>query len=220
MRHLLTLGLCALLALTLGCDSPEAPETPAPPPAPHQEPAPPPQAESGPTAVPALKGLTEDGAMQVSVEDRCPVCGMAIHEHPKFASAIELDSGESYYFCGTGCMMKSWLHPEIFLGHPKEALKRAFTLDYFDGSPLDALKAFWVAGSDVIGPMGPALVPLASEEDQATFMERHGGAKTFTLGELDDVLWETITGKKATMKPGGKKQHAASMPAAPEPAAQ
>jgi copper chaperone NosL len=159
-------------------------------------------------------GLEEDGRLRISVEDRCPVCGMAVHVHPKNAAAIELQSGESFYFCGAGCMMKAWLHPEIFLGHPKQALKRAVALDYFDGTPLDALLARWVAGSDVVGPMGPALVPLAGEEDQATFIQRHGGARTFTLGELDDALWEAITGKKAAMKPGGERPPAASVPAA------
>lgn len=154
-----------------------------------------------PKVKPAAKALDGEGRMQFSEGDRCPVCGMAVSKHKKFASAIELKDGKAYYFCGTGCMIKSWLHPEVFIASSKEQLKRAVTPEYFAGKYVDALAARWVAGSDVVGPMGPALVPLKDDADLATFKKRHGGKATFKLGELDDATWEAITGKKATMRP-------------------
>ena len=30
--------------------------------------------------------------------------------------AIELDDGRTFYCCGPGCMLRSWLHPEVYLG--------------------------------------------------------------------------------------------------------
>lgn len=142
--------------------------------------------------------IDEQGRMHVGDADRCPVCAMRVKEHPKFASGIELGDGTSYYFCGTGCMLRTWLHPEVFLGVPKDRLRRGIVRDYFQGEHLDASAVVWVAGSDVVGPMGPAIVPLADEASAETFRKRHGGKHTFKLSELDDATWEQMTGKKAS----------------------
>ena len=70
---------------------------------------------------PGRKPLDENNRMQISDQDRCPVCGMKVAEHAKFSSAIQLTDETTFYFCGTGCMMRSWLHPEIFLATEKES---------------------------------------------------------------------------------------------------
>lgn len=146
-------------------------------------------------AVPAEKPLGEDGRLQLSQGDRCPVCAMPVADHPKTAAAIQLSGGQTYYFCGTGCLIKSWLHPEVYLGVDRSRLSRAVVQDYFTGAPLDALKAKWVAGSDVVGPMGPMLVPLKDAAALATFKERHGGKTDFSLDGLTDAAFRAITGK-------------------------
>ena len=150
---------------------------------------------------PAKQGLSATGSMNLSPGDRCPVCAMAVIKHEKFSAAIELNDGSTYYFCGPGCMIKSWLHPEVFLGTSKQQLKRAVVREYFSGEEWDALAGEWVAGSDIIGPMGPMMVLLKTAEDVATFRKRHGGNATFKLGKLTDTQWEHMTGKSATHKP-------------------
>ncbi len=149
----------------------------------------------GPT--PALRGIDAEGTLQVSEGDRCPVCAMQVKNHPKFACGIELSHGRTFYFCGTGCMIRSWLHPEHFLGVEKSALRRCVVQDYFDGRHVDGLAVTWVAGSDVVGPMGPALVPVKDPSALEAFLKRHGGKTTFRLADLDDRKWEEITGRKA-----------------------
>jgi nitrous oxide reductase accessory protein NosL len=147
--------------------------------------------------VPGAAGLSDGGQMQLSDQDRCPVCAMRVTAHEKFASAIELDSGATYYFCGTGCLLRSWLHPEVFLGVERSRVKRAVVRDYFTGKQIDAAGAVWIAGSDVVGPMGPAIVPLADEQAAETFKRRHGGRHRFRLAELSDEQWKRMTGKQA-----------------------
>lgn len=153
---------------------------------------------------PGAQGLDSASSMQISETDRCPVCAMGVSKHRQFASAIELQDGTTFYFCGTGCMLKSWLHPEIFLSHERTDLKRAVTREYFGGKHIDASQAYWVAGSDVVGPMGPAIVPLASEADLGTFKKRHGGTTTFRLDELTDAKFKQLTGKDPS---AGHKAH-------------
>ncbi|NNG00060.1 MAG: hypothetical protein HKM93_11820 [Desulfobacteraceae bacterium] len=151
----------------------------------------------GRSPVPALVPLGPDGNMSTSPGDRCPVCAMVPSTSKKFVSAIQLEDGTTYYFCGTGCMIRSYLHPEIFLNTDKKTIKRAVTRDYFSGDFIDAETANWIAGSDVKGPMGPAIVPVQETENVAVFKKRHGGLHVFHLPDLDDALWEKMTGKKA-----------------------
>ena len=149
---------------------------------------------------PGLKPLDEAGAMQISSRDRCPVCAMQVSKHKKFACAVQLMNGNTFYFCGSGCMIRSWMHPEIFLGATEEELKRSVVQDYFTGEQVPGRSVYWVAGSDVIGPMGPALVPLKNEQDLDVFKKRHGAKAVFRLSEMTDEKWQQLTGKKAAPK--------------------
>ncbi len=97
-------------------------------------------------------------------------------------------------------MIRSWMHPDIFLGTTKTELKRSVVQDYFTGEQVSGGSVFWVAGSDVIGPMGPALVPLKKEEDLEVFKKRHGAKAVFRLSEMTDEKWQQLTGKKAIPK--------------------
>jgi copper chaperone NosL len=146
---------------------------------------------------PGMQPLDENRQMRISSGDRCPVCGMPVMNYEKFAGAVQLKDETTYYFCSAGCLIRAWLHPEIFIGAPRGALQTAVVREYFTGRTIDARRVFWVAGSDVIGPMGPALVPLRDKRSVQTFIHRHGGHDTFLLDELDDERWFAITGKKA-----------------------
>jgi nitrous oxide reductase accessory protein NosL len=150
---------------------------------------------SGPE--PGHKPLDENNRMQISDQDRCPVCGMKVAEHAKFSSAIRLMDETTFYFCGTGCMMRAWLHPEIFLATEKEKLQTPMVKDNYTGEEVDGRDVFWVAGSDVIGPMGPALVPVKGEKALEAFKRRHGGKTIFRMDEMNDDKWYAITGRKA-----------------------
>lgn len=151
---------------------------------------------SGPLA--ALKSLTDDGRLQISATDRCPVCGMFPAKQPKSAAALVLADGRTFYFCGNGCLLRTWRATPVYLKAPREAIQRMVVQDYFTGQPVDAIKAWWVAGSDVIGPMGPAIVALGSEQAAARFQARHGGKEIFQLAGMDDALWGRLfpSGKK------------------------
>lgn len=169
----------ALLLMTAGCGGAEETD----------------RAEDAGRATAAVQGLDAAGHMHPGADDRCPVCAMTTHDK-KMVSAIELAGDRTYYFCGTGCMMKSWLHPEVYLGAGDDPVQRVVTTEFFSGDHVDAATVVWVAGSDVVGPMGPMIVPLADEESALRFQERHGGKAVFRLPDLDDAMWETLTGKK------------------------
>jgi copper chaperone NosL len=148
-------------------------------------------AEGGPA--PALKSLAADGRMALSESDRCPVCAMFPARRPETAAAMTLKSGQTFYFCGNGCLLRTWLRSTVYLGKPQDQIDRIVVHDYFSGKPVDGRKATWVAGSDVVGPMGPAIIALGDAGQLETFKKRHGGKTVFTFEEIDDALWKQIS---------------------------
>ena len=143
-----------------------------------------------------VKPLDENGRMQISPEDRCPVCGMKVHRYPKFAAAIQLRNSAVFYFCSTGCMVRSWMHPEIYLATTPTELKQPVVKEYFTGRQVDGRSIIFVFGSDVIGPMGPALVPIMDENYLKVFKKRHGAKSQFLLNDMDDDKWLEMTGRQ------------------------
>ena len=174
------LAVCIIFCLVLGLSS-----------------SPPLMAGDGVAPPPAKKGLTPQGQLQLHGDDTCPVCAMRPAKWSKFAAAIELSEQRTYYFCSNGCMIRAWLHPHEFLNAAPEQRLRPVVQAFFSGRPMDARQVTWVAGSDVMGPMGPAIVALESPEMAEVFRERHGGKQQFTLDEMTDALWEKIKGRKA-----------------------
>ncbi len=144
---------------------------------------------------PGARPLDHANRLHLSAADRCPVCAMRPAKHPRFAAAVRLQGGRTFYFCSAGCMLKAWLRPDVFLGAGPGDLEQPVVQDYFSGRPVDARTVFWVSGSDVIGPMGPALVPLQKAAHVDAFRRRHGAERVFRLEDLDEDNWKTLTGK-------------------------
>jgi nitrous oxide reductase accessory protein NosL len=149
---------------------------------------------SGP--LPGTIPLDKSGQMHFSKQDRCPVCGMRIIKYARFACAIQLKDKDTFYFCGASCLLKTWLRPDLFLGKPARELFKPVIQEYFSGKQMDARNVIWISGSNVIGPMGPALVPLQDEKHLQAFKKRHGGKHVFKLEDLNEKTWQIITGNK------------------------
>lgn len=149
----------------------------------------------------ALAGDPATVEIEIDEDDRCPVCAMRVVLYPTFAAAMDLRNGQKFKFCSNGCMIRSWLRTEAFLGVEKEEIEHIWVQDYFTGRRIDGAEAIWVWGSDVRGPMGPEPVPLASEKDLEAFNRRHGGKVVFDLKELTGEKWEKITERKNTGGP-------------------
>ena len=116
--------------------------------------------------------------------------------YPKFAGAIQLRSSATFYFCSSGCLVRAWLHPEIYLAATPGELKQPVVKEYFSGRQVDGRSIIFVFGSDVVGPMGPALVPVMDENYLKVFKKRHGGKSQFFLNDMDDAKWLEMTGRK------------------------
>ncbi|NPA03371.1 MAG: nitrous oxide reductase [Epsilonproteobacteria bacterium] len=115
--------------------------------------------------------------LKVPQDAKCPVCGMFVAKYPKWATLLIDKEGNKLYFDGVKDMMK------YYFKHPKE-IKRAYVSDYYTQEVIEANKAFYVKGSDVLGPMGKELIPFKTEKEAKTFLEDHKGEKILHFEEI------------------------------------
>jgi copper chaperone NosL len=56
-------------------------------------------------------------------------------------------------------------------------------------APIDGIKALYVIGSDIYGPMGRELIPFEKEADAVEFMKDHKGQSKLKFADVTaDIL--------------------------------
>ena len=115
--------------------------------------------------------------------DRCAVCGMYVEKYKNWIATIVLEDGSQVFFDGPKDMFKYLLNLEKYKKKPGD-IAQIFVTDYYAIRFIDARDAFFVSGSNVMGPMGPELVPIGKESDAKTFLEDHAGKAILTFGDV------------------------------------
>ncbi|MDO8932743.1 MAG: nitrous oxide reductase accessory protein NosL [Rhodocyclaceae bacterium] len=130
-------------------------------------------------------------------KDLCPVCGMLVAKYPNWAATVVWRDGHAHHFDGAKDMFK-FLHDlaKFAPGHKSQDIAGLYVTDFYGLGKIDAKKAFYVIGSDVLGPMGHELVPLANAEDAADFMKDHKGKRLLGFDQVSrDVPQGLDSGK-------------------------
>ncbi len=130
--------------------------------------------------------IAQAGAIpKPAAKDMCPVCGMLVAKYPNWVATIVYKDGHVHHFDGAKDMFKFWLDPGHFAaGHRRENMAALWVTDFYNLQPVEARKAFYVVGSDVLGPMGPELVPLANREDAEEFLRDHKGQRILKFEQV------------------------------------
>ena len=122
-------------------------------------------------------------------KDLCPVCGMLVSKYPNWVATIVYKDGHAHHFDGAKDMFKFWHEPAKYAaGHRREDMVAIRVTDFYNLQPVDARKAFYVIGSDVLGPMGHEFVPLATREDAADFLKDHKGRRILSFDQVTGDL--------------------------------
>lgn len=128
-------------------------------------------------------------------KDLCPVCGMLVSKYPNWVATIVYKDGHAHHFDGAKDLFKFWFDPGKYAaGHKREDMASLWVTDFYNLQPVDARQAYYVTGSDVLGPMGHELVPLASHEDADDFLREHKGRRIL---RFDQVTREIAVGLDA-----------------------
>ncbi len=122
-------------------------------------------------------------------KDLCPVCGMLVAKYPHWVATILYKDGHAHFFDGAKDMFKFWFDaPKYAPNHSREMITQMAVTDYYNLQSIDAKSAFYVIGSDVLGPMGHEFVPLASKEDAEEFLKEHKGKRILRFDQVTKEL--------------------------------
>jgi nitrous oxide reductase accessory protein NosL len=118
-------------------------------------------------------------------KDRCPVCGMSVEKYKNWIATVVFEDGEQVFFDGPKDLFRFLQDLEKY-GHDADAISEVRVTDYYTTTPMKARDAFFVVGSDVMGPMGHEAVALRSESEAETFVRDHGGDKILRFDEVTE----------------------------------
>ena len=121
--------------------------------------------------------------------DLCPVCGMVVSKYPEWIATVVFDDGHVHHFDGAKDMFK-FIHQldRYAPGHRRENVRTIGVTEYYDLQRIDARTAWYVIGSEVLGPMAHDFIPFLSKEDAEEFMADHGGRRILRFDEIN-VDW-------------------------------
>jgi copper chaperone NosL len=122
-------------------------------------------------------GFTEQ-AVQPTTEDRCMTCGMRVAPYPNWIALVTFKDGHHYFFDGPKDMFVFYFNLQDYLPEATpDDIDQLQVTEYYTLQRRAAQDVFFVAGSDVLGPMGKEMVPVSGEENLKTFMRDHGYEK-------------------------------------------
>jgi copper chaperone NosL len=122
-------------------------------------------------------------------KDTCPVCGMFVALYPEWVATVLYKDGHAHHFDGAKDMFKYLLDMAKWApGHRAEDIAAIGVTEYYGLTRIDAREAFYVFGSEVLGPMGHELLPLETREDAEEFRRDHGGKQILRFEDVTQEL--------------------------------
>ena len=125
--------------------------------------------------------------------DKCAVCGMFVSEFKTWVSAVEFKDGGRAWFDGPKDLF-TYLHDlkQYAPGRRAADIGEILVTDYYSTKAIRARDAFFVAGSDVMGPMGAELAPFIRKADAETFLKDHKGTKILPFDEVTPAILSSL----------------------------
>ena len=138
----------------------------------------------------------DEPEITIKKTDRCPVCGMFVYKYPKWVAQIIFKDGSYYFYDGAKDMFKHIFDTAKYTpGKASANIKDIYVTDYYEVELIDAKSAFFVIGSDVLGPMGHELLPFKDQEAAQEFLEDHKGKSIIRFKEVTPALIESLDHK-------------------------
>ncbi len=122
-------------------------------------------------------------------KDLCPVCGMLVAKYPNWIAMVIYRDGHAHFFDGAKDLFKYLADlPKYAPGHRLADISGIWVSEYYGLARIDARKARYVIGSDVLGPMGHELVALESQHDADDFLKEHRGRRILRFEQVTPEL--------------------------------
>jgi len=116
--------------------------------------------------------------------DRCPVCGMFVAPYPSWVATISFNDGSQLFFDGPKDLFRFYLQWPEKAPRKKSDIGGIYVTEYYSTRLMKVTEVLFVTGSDVYGPMGHELVPVAGRKAAEGFRRDHRGKKILTFEEV------------------------------------
>ncbi len=117
--------------------------------------------------------------------DRCPVCGMFVAPYPDWVATIVFSDDSQLFFDGAKDLFRYYFSlPNQNDSRTRAEISTIYLTDYYSTRLLPAEQLFLVIGSDVYGPMGHELIPVAGAAEAKTFAKDHQGQQIISFDQL------------------------------------
>ncbi len=128
-----------------------------------------------------------------SAKDTCPVCGMFVSLYPEWVATVLYKDGHAHHFDGAKDLFKYLLNlPKYAPNHDAKNITAIGVTEYYSLTRINARSAWYVIGSDVLGPMGHELLPLATEAEARDFLHDHKGKRIIHFNDINQTLLEQL----------------------------
>lgn len=132
-----------------------------------------------------LSYADEQAPRRPAADERCPVCGMYVAPYPEWIATAVLEDGSQLFFDGSKDMFRYYFHRrDAGYAEADQPIRALYATDYYSTQLMPVEDLFFVLGSDVYGPMGHELIPVAGREQAETFLSDHQGTRILRFSEV------------------------------------
>ncbi len=145
-----------------------------------------------------LSSLLFSYEMDYDKETTCLVRHFKVYKDPTWVSEIELQNGKKVFFSSPKSMFEFYFKPgkwfDVGVKSEKD-FKNILVTDFKTLKPVKAKGAFYIYGSNIIGPAGDDLIPFDSYSAAEDFSKKHNGKRILSFKEVSDALIRLINGR-------------------------
>lgn len=116
--------------------------------------------------------------------DRCAFCGMKLDPSSAWRADLVLANGDAAHFDTPRCALLAWRAGKT----PAKSLR---VQEFYDRTWRDGSELRFALGSDVLGPMGPDVVPIDPAR-AAKFTADHAATRVASLDDLTQAMLESL----------------------------
>lgn len=118
---------------------------------------------------------------------------MFVSLYPDWVATVLDQDGHAHHFDGAKDLFKYLLNRAKYApGHSQAAIAAIGVTAYYSVARIDARAAWYVIGSDVLGPMGHELVPLATEAEAVDFQRDHKGKRILRFDDVTPAVLDKL----------------------------
>lgn len=110
----------------------------------------------------------------------------SLKKYKRFICEAKLQNGKTLQFVSMKSMIRVYRHQKHFLEAKliSAKIKDMYVQDFRTGEKINAKTAFYVIGSNIVGPNGANLIPFKSIKSAKLFERKNGGSKILSFKEL------------------------------------